>query len=160
MPSSSRAVGTTSARIPPSRSATPSTVDDQRHRIGRVGGVGAAVGLEHLVGVAVVGGHEQLAAGLLDGLDHLAEAAVDRLDRLAGPPRSRPVCPTMSGLAKLMIPKRNGRPSASASAPVRGELLGGGRCAHLGLEVVGRHVPRGVHQAALLARDRAPPPRR
>ena len=36
--------------------------DDQRHRVERVGGVGRAVGLEHVVAVAVVGGDDAGAA--------------------------------------------------------------------------------------------------
>ena len=45
-------------------------------------GVRAAVGLEHVVGVAVIGGDHARAAGLVDGVDHLLQAPVDRLDRL------------------------------------------------------------------------------
>ena len=57
-----------------------------------------------------------------------------------------PVWPTMSGLAKLMIPKR-----IVARVPVLDEGVRGRLGAHLGLVVVGRHVARGVDQAALLA---------
>jgi len=47
-----------------------------------VGGVGGAVGLEHVVAVAVVGGDDAGAAPGGYGLDHLAELGVDGLDRL------------------------------------------------------------------------------
>ena len=84
MPRSWSAVGATSARMPWSRSSQSLGGDDQRHRVERVGGVGRAVGLEHVVAVAVVGGDDAGAADALDRRDHVAEAAVDLLDRLDG----------------------------------------------------------------------------
>ena len=105
MPSRSRTVGATSARMPPSASSMPSDRDDERHRVERVRRVGRAVGLEHLLGVAVVGGDDAGAARLVHGRSRPRRGRRRR-------PRSPvaagmlPVCPTMSGLAKLMIPKR------------------------------------------------------
>ena len=82
MPSISRIVGATSASTPPSGSQLRTLDgDDHGHRVQRVRGVGRAVVLEHLVGVAVVGGDEQRAAGVLDDPTTLAEARVDGLDR-------------------------------------------------------------------------------
>ena len=63
------------------------------------------VGLEHLLGVAVVGRHETDAAPAGDRLDDGAEARVGRLDGLDRPPGSTPVWPTMSGLAKFTTAK-------------------------------------------------------
>ena len=57
-----------------------------------------------------------------------------------------PVWPTMSALAKLMIPKRG-----SSSRHARDERVGGLAGAHLGLVVVGRHVARRRHELAPLA---------
>ena len=75
--------GATSARMPPSRSSPTSRGHDQRHRVHRVRGVRAAVRLEHVVGVAVVGGDDAGAAGLRAPPRRPApEALVDRLDRL------------------------------------------------------------------------------
>ena len=75
--------------------------------------VRAAVGLKHVVGVAMIGGDQQAATALLNGPDDLAEAAVDGLDA-ATAAGITPVCPTISALAKLMIPKA-GRSSVQAS---------------------------------------------
>ena len=58
--------------------------DHQRYRVHRVGGVRAAVRLEHVVGVAVVGGHDADAAGFVHRLDDPAEALVHGLDCLHG----------------------------------------------------------------------------
>ena len=87
--------------------------DDQRDRVERVRGVGAAVGLEHVIGVAVVGGDHARAAGLVHGGDDLAEALRRRSRRRATAAGMTPVWPTMSALAKLMIPNR-GRSSRQA----------------------------------------------
>ena len=81
IPSSASAVGATSARIPSPSSASAPGGDDERHRVERVRGVGRAVLLEHLVGVAVVGGDDARAALGVDRLDDPAEALVDGLDR-------------------------------------------------------------------------------
>ena len=104
IPSSSSTVGATSASTPPLAQRQPGHGDDHRHRVERVGRVGAAVGLEHVVGVAVVGGDQAGAAGRVHRADDLAEAAVDGLDRASTAAGITPVWPTMSALAKLMIP--------------------------------------------------------
>ena len=74
--------------------------DDERHGVRRVRSVRRAVGLEHLLGVAVVGGDERDAPGPLDGREDHAERGVGGLDAAitAG---STPECPTMSGFARL-----------------------------------------------------------
>ncbi len=84
MPSSARAVGATSARIPPLAQLKALGGDDQRHRVERVGGVGRAVGLEHVVAVAVVGGDDAGAA---------AEPAPPRQPRRGSRPPSPPPPP-------------------------------------------------------------------
>ena len=48
---------------------------------------GRAVVVEHVVAVAVIGGDDARAAGLVDRLDDPAEALVDGLDRLDRRPR-------------------------------------------------------------------------
>ena len=63
---------------------------DQRHGVRRVGRVRRAVGVQHRLGVAVVGGDEADAAASGDGLGDAGQAAVGRLDRLDRPPGSRP----------------------------------------------------------------------
>ena len=49
-----------------------------------MGGVRAAVLLEHVIGVPVVGGDQADATGVLNRLHHPPETAVDGLDRLHG----------------------------------------------------------------------------
>ena len=56
--------------------------DHERDRVHRVRRVRAAVGLEHVVGVAVVGGHDADAARLVHRLHDPAEALVHGLDGL------------------------------------------------------------------------------
>ena len=66
-----------------------------------------------------------------------------------------PVWPTMSGFAKLMIPKRNGAALRGRRAPARRRTAAAaGSRAHLRLVVVGGDVARRGHEAALLARVR------
>ena len=90
IPSSSRTVGARSARPPPSRSSRPDAVSDERHGVRRVRRVRAdAVGLEHLLGVAVVGRDEADAAERRRRADDLAERGVGRLDGRARRPGSR-----------------------------------------------------------------------
>ena len=91
MPISSSTVGATSASIPgPGAQPACAAGHDQRHRVHRVGGVGRAVGLEHVVGVAVVGGHDAHAVALVDGCDHLGRGSCRPFPRPPRPPRSRP----------------------------------------------------------------------
>ena len=74
-------VGATSARVPPA-ARLPFVAQDERDGVGRVRGVGlAGHGVDHLLGVAVVGGHHQDDAGVAAGGLEDAEAAVERLDR-------------------------------------------------------------------------------
>ena len=80
--------------------------DDQRHGVQRVRRVGRAVRLEHVVGVAVVGGHHAHAAALVDGRDHLRRGSASTVSTAVTAAAITPVWPTMSALAKLMIPKR------------------------------------------------------
>jgi len=69
------------------------------------------VRLEHLLGVAVVGGDEAEAAAGLGGRDHLRQAAVDRLDGGDGG-RLADVAPTVLELLGVERP-----------AAMRGESL-------------------------------------
>ena len=55
-------VGARSPSLPPVAQVRARERHDERHRVRRVRGVRRAVGLEHLLGVAVVGGHERDAA--------------------------------------------------------------------------------------------------
>ena len=146
MPSISRSVGATSARIPPSRSSMPVGGDDARHRVQRVRGVRRAVVVEHVVGVAVVGGDEQHAAGRARRPSTTSPRQRSTVSIASTAAGITPVWPTMSAFAKLMIPKR-GASSAHAVDERRGGL---GR-AHLRLVVVGRHVARARHELAPLA---------
>ena len=78
--------------------------DDQRDGVGRVRGVGRAVGLEHVLGVAVVGGDDAGAAGLVDGGDDPGEAGVDGLDRAHGG-RDRARVPDHVGVGEVDDPE-------------------------------------------------------
>ena len=91
---------------PPSFSPTSLKVSIERHRIRGVGGERAdAVRLEHLFGVAVVGGDEADAARSPGRLDDDAETSsvTSTAFVTAG---IEPVWPTMSGFAKLITAKR------------------------------------------------------
>ncbi len=89
-PSSSRAVGATSARMPRSRRASTVGGDDQRHRVrasARCSGEPSGSSMwSQLPWSAVT---MQAPPERLDRLDHLAQARVDGLDRLRPPPGSR-----------------------------------------------------------------------
>ena len=56
--------------------------DDEWDRAQRVRGVGAAVGLEHHLGVAVIGGDDARARALAHRVHDLSEPRVDRFDGL------------------------------------------------------------------------------
>ena len=107
----------------------------------------ARLGVDHLLGVAVVGGHhEQDARVLARGLED-AEAAVERLDRddrlreFAGVAHHVGVGEVDDMGAELPVPERADR------------LLGDLRGAHLGVKVV-RRSPPGRNEDPLLARIR------
>ena len=105
---------------------------------------GRAVGLEHLLGVAVVGGDDAGPARLVHGGDDLGEVAVDLLD---GGDRRR----DHAGVADHVGVGEVDDPEAVAPlGPVVGELGGRRGGAHLGLLVVGGDVPGRVDQVALL----------
>ena len=109
-----------------------------------MGGVRRAVGLEHVLGVAVVGGDDAGPTRFVHGRDHASQAPVDRLDRLD---RRR----DRSGVTDHVGVREVDDPEAEAAPrPLRAELVGGLRRAHLRLEVVGRNVARRVGQTALL----------
>ena len=59
-------VGATSASTPPLRKVNPEAVTIERHRVERVRGVRRAVGLEHVVGVAMIGGDHRHPPGVPD----------------------------------------------------------------------------------------------
>ena len=101
IPSSSSIVGATSARMPPSRSLAPCDGDEERHRVERVGGVRLAVGLEHLLAVAVIGGDEAGAARSRRPRRRLGRGSASTASTAWIAAGSTPVWPTMSGLAKL-----------------------------------------------------------
>ena len=157
MPSNSSTVGATSARMPPLLAQRGIAAGhDQRHRVQRVGGVGAAVGLEHVVGVAVVGGHDAHPAAARGRPRpprprQLSTVSIGRHRRLdhAGVPDHVGVGEVDDREARAI------RPPARTTNARRG--LGG---AHLRLVVVGGDVARRGHQLAALARPAAPPRRR
>ena len=146
IPSSASTVGATSARMPSPSSRAPSSGDDERHRVERVGGVRRAVLLEHLVGVAVVGGDDAGAAACRAPPRRRSPRHASTVSTAFTAAWITPVWPTMSALAKLMIPK-----TGRVLAPSGDERVGGLARAHLGLLVVGRDVARGVDELAHLA---------
>ena len=76
-------MGATSASIPPGTQPrdTPSATHDERHVGRRVGGErGRPVGVDHRLGVAVVGRDERHAARRSDRRDDRADAGIDGLD--------------------------------------------------------------------------------
>ena len=106
IPSSPRTVGARSASVPASLQFYAVRGEHERHGVRRVCGVRAdTVGLEHRLGVPVIGCHEADAA----------ERRASPRPRGRGrrrPPRPHattagitPVCPTMSGFAKLTTQK-------------------------------------------------------
>ena len=121
-------------------------VSDERHGIRRVGRVRAdAVGLEQLLGVAVVGRDEADARRA-----HASRRRPRREQRRPSRRRATtagmtPVWPTMSGFAKLTTRSRSRPRSAPTTASA---TLGRG---HLRLQVVARHVARRGDEHARLA---------
>ena len=110
------------------------TVDPERHRVGGVRGVRAAVGLDHVLAVAVVGGDAEQAPPRRDGGDERPmQASTVSMPRTAA--ATTPVWPTMSALAKLTTRSRTGPRSSRAD---HGVADAGG--AHLGRLVVGGDV--------------------
>ncbi len=108
--------------------------EDERHRVRRVGGVRAdAVGFEHLLGVAVVGGDEADAPERVGRLDDAPERRVGCLNG-ADDGRDHSGMPDHVGVCEI----------DDAEAVSVGErcsdLLGDDRRGHLGSEVVARHV--------------------
>ena len=99
-----------------------------------MGGVRRAVGLEHLLAVAVVGGDDQRPALLVDGRDDLAEAGVRLLDRRDGG-RDHAGVADHVGVGEVDDPE-----AVAVLTPVLGEGLGRGGRAHLRLVVVGGDV--------------------
>ena len=119
--------------------------DDQRHRVGRVGGVRAAVRLEHVLRVAVVGGDQAGAPGRVHRLDDMRQTVIDGLDSVHGGVDDARV-PDHVRVGEVDDPER-GR-VAAPRLDERGRDL---RRAHLGLVVVGRHVACRRDQQAPLA---------
>ena len=151
--SSCSTVGATSPRTPPSRSVKPGLVTISGTGLVEWRGVGAAVLLEHVLRVTVVGGDEACASGRMHGLDHPPETPIDGLD------------PVHGGVdhARVTDHVRVGEVDDSerrrVAAPRVDECGRDLRRAHLGLVVVGRHVPR-RRAPARAARRRTAPRRR
>ena len=118
--------------------------DHDRHRVGGVGGVRRAVRLEHVLGVAVVGGHDRHAARAGDGVEHPSQLGVDRLD---GPDHGR----DDAGVADHVgVGEVDHDEAEAAAGQRRHDAVGERDGAHLGLQVVRRDVARRGHQQALL----------
>ena len=114
------------------------------HQVGGVGGEGGAVGLHHVLGVAVVGGDDDLAAQLQGGGHHLAHAVVHRLGGLDGGL-------VHAGVAHHVAVGEVQNDDVIGAALDALDALGGDqRLGHLRLEVIGGHLGGG-DQAAILA---------
>ena len=140
IPSSANTVGATSARRAGGRDPDAAGRDDQRHPVERVRGVRPLVGLEHVLGVSVVGGDHAHAPGRVHRLNHPLKATVDGLD-----PADRGG--DHSGVADHVgvgeVDDREPRPVLGERLPERaGDLPR----AHLRLVVVGRDVALGGYE--------------
>ena len=136
-PRSRRAVGARSDSSPSSFSVTSPDVSDERNGVRRVRRVRAdAVRLQHLLGVAVVGGDEADAAGGVRRLDDVAEALVGR----PRPPRHGGDRAGVADHVRIReVDRRRSGSRLPISAANRARDLAGG---HLRLVVVARHVAR------------------
>ena len=136
-----------SARRPSASVRVAAADQHHRHRVRGVGGVRAAGhGVAHQLAIAVVGGDEQRAARAAAIAAAMRPSPASTVSTALIAAASTPVWPTMSGLAKLRT-TRSYRPEPIASTALVGQF----RRRHLGLEVVGRDLRRGHHDA-LLAR--------
>ena len=147
-------VGARSASCPPSRAVTLCIGHHERDRIRRVRGVRAdAVRVEHLLGVAVVGGDEATPPAARPRR-RPARGSVDRLDRLDRR-RDRPGVPDHVRVGEV----DDGEAVAALARSPRERSADLAR-RHLGLEVVARDVARGGDEDPRLARPLAPRGRR
>ena len=118
--------------------------EDEGYQIGGVGGHGAAIGLEHDLGVAVVGGDHGDAAHFQGGLHHPAHARVHRLHGLDGGLEN-------AGVAHhVAVGEVQDDDVIRAGVDALDALVADLPGAHLGLEVVGGHLGGG-HQHPVLA---------
>src|SRR5690606_3478164 len=99
---------------------------------------------KHVVGIAVIGGDDQGAAGCLHTLDNLAEAAIHSFDGRDGSRDDARVANHV-GVGEVDHAK-----SVFAALPPLAKSIRGGLGAHLGLVVVGGNLTRRIDQAVLL----------
>ena len=149
MPISSSTVGATSARMPPARSSAHLRGHDERHGVQRVRRVRAAVRLEHVVRVAVVGGDDARPAARRARPRRPGPGTRPPSRRRPDRGRDRARVPDHVRVREVDDPE-----AVVVRAPVLDERRGRLARAHLRLVVVGRHVARRVHERALLARVR------
>ena len=123
---------------------------DERHRVGGMRRVRlAGFIVEHLLGVAVIGGDEQLAARGLHRLENTPEAPVHRLDGLY---RGVEIAAVADHVGIGVVADDD---VVLIVAHRLHDLVGHLRRAHLGLEVVRRHVRgRGDEDAVLVLERR------
>ena len=147
-------VGAMSARPAPSRSFDQLVEHDERHLVGAVRGVDAAVRPQHRLGVPVVGRDHDLRADRAQDLDDPSKTVVHVLECGRRWPAMSPVWPTMSGLAKLRTTKSDrilghhlypgGRPPRRRSSPASGR-----RCSRPWATAPGTASPPGTALPAL-----------
>ena len=111
--------------------------------VGGVGGVGRAVGLEHLFAVPVVGGDEGLSAFFQEGIEDTTGAGIDGFD---GPDRGGedPGMTDHIGVGEV----EDDEVIEAFLDPID-HLVGERDGAHLGLEVVGGDLGRRSHDTLL-----------
>ena len=127
----------------PRQRRAPRAMQQQRHRIGGVRGVRAAgERVEHQLAVAVVGGDDQRAASSRARRQY-GRARVDRFHRLD---RGRQTAGVADHVGVGVVEDDQ---VVFAGADRRDHLVGQLRRRHLGLQVVGRDLGRGHHDAVL-----------
>ena len=122
---------------------------DERHRVRRMGRVRlAGSGIDHLLGVAVIGGHHEDRAGIAAGRFQDSEAAVERLD---GGDRLGELARVPDHVGVREIDDAGAEPAGGQGAH---GLLGDLGRAHLRMEIVGRALPGGHEHAVLPGKRR------